>query len=181
MTLAHEEPSGPVAAPRRRSSPVILLLEWILVVAAAIGTAVLIRTYVAQTFYIPSASMSPTLRVDDRIVIDKVTYRFRDPHRGDIVVFRGPPRTQLAGIDLVKRVVGLPGDRVAAVDGRIEVNDQVAHIGQRVSHGDRIKVAGRPIKVRIAPQPARILAYHKPVGEVVTHDDPQGRPTVFRR
>lgn len=66
-------------------------------------------------------------------------------------------------------------------DGRIEVNDQVAHIGQRVSHGDRIKVAGRPIKVRIAPQPARILAYHKPVGEVVTHDDPQGRPTVFRR
>jgi len=66
-------------------------------------------------------------------------------------------------------------------DGRIEVNDQVAHIGQRISYGDRIKVAGRPIKVRIAPPPARILAYHKPVGEVVTHDDPQGRPTVFRR
>ncbi|MFT3856821.1 MAG: pseudouridine synthase [Aquabacterium sp.] len=66
-------------------------------------------------------------------------------------------------------------------DGRIEVNDQVAHIGQRVSFGDRIKVGGKPIKVRIAPPPARILAYHKPVGEVVTHDDPQGRPTVFRR
>ncbi len=66
-------------------------------------------------------------------------------------------------------------------DGRIEVNDQVAHIGQRISFGDRIKVAGRTIKVRIAPQPARILAYHKPTGEVVTHDDPQGRPTVFRR
>jgi len=66
-------------------------------------------------------------------------------------------------------------------DGRIEVNDQVAHIGQRVSFGDRIKVAGKPIKVRIAPPPARILAYHKPTGEVVTHDDPQGRPTVFRR
>ena len=42
-------------------------------------------------------------------------------------------------------------------------------------------MAGKPIKVRIAPPPARILAYHKPVGEVVTHDDPQGRPTVFRR
>lgn len=66
-------------------------------------------------------------------------------------------------------------------DGRIEVNDQVAHIGQRISHGDRVKVAGKPIKVRIAPPAARILAYHKPVGEVVTHDDPQGRPTVFRR
>lgn len=66
-------------------------------------------------------------------------------------------------------------------DGRIEVNDQVAHIGQRISFGDRIKVAGRPIRVRIAPPPARILAYHKPTGEVVTHDDPQGRPTVFQR
>jgi len=66
-------------------------------------------------------------------------------------------------------------------DGRIEVNDQAAHIGQRISFGDRIKVAGRPIKVRIAPPPARILAYHKPTGEVVTHDDPQGRPTVFQR
>lgn len=66
-------------------------------------------------------------------------------------------------------------------DGRIEVNDQVAHIGQRISHGDRVKVAGKPIKIRIAPPAARILAYHKPVGEVVTHDDPQGRPTVFRR
>jgi 23S rRNA pseudouridine2605 synthase len=66
-------------------------------------------------------------------------------------------------------------------DGRIEVNDQVAHIGQRISHGDRVKVAGKPIRVRIAPPAARILAYHKPVGEVVTHDDPQGRPTVFRR
>lgn len=66
-------------------------------------------------------------------------------------------------------------------EGRIEVNDQVAHVGQRISHGDRVKVAGKPIKVRIAPPAARILAYHKPVGEVVTHDDPQGRPTVFRR
>lgn len=65
-------------------------------------------------------------------------------------------------------------------DGRIEVNDQVAHIGQRVSFGDRIKLDGKPIRARITPPPARILAYHKPVGEVVTHDDPEGRPTVFR-
>ncbi len=66
-------------------------------------------------------------------------------------------------------------------DGRITVNGQAAHIGQRVSYGDQVKIGGKPIRIRIAPQPARILAYHKPVGEVVTHDDPQGRPTVFRR
>ena len=67
------------------------------------------------------------------------------------------------------------------VDGRITVNGQPAHIGQRISFGDRIAVGGKPVKVRIAPPPPRVLAYHKPAGEVVTHDDPQQRPTVFRR
>jgi len=67
------------------------------------------------------------------------------------------------------------------VDGKITVNGQPAHIGQRISFGDHIKVDGKPVKVRIVPPPPRVLAYHKPVGEVVTHDDPQHRPTVFRR
>jgi 23S rRNA pseudouridine2605 synthase len=67
------------------------------------------------------------------------------------------------------------------VEGRITVNGEPAHTGQRISWGDRIQVNGKPIRVRIAPPPARVIAYHKPVGEVVTHDDPQQRPTVFRR
>lgn len=66
-------------------------------------------------------------------------------------------------------------------DGRITVNGEPAHIGQRISFGDRIALDGKPVKVRIQPPPARVIAYHKPVGEVVTHDDPQQRPTVFRR
>ena len=66
------------------------------------------------------------------------------------------------------------------LDGRITVNGEPAHIGQRISFGDRIEVNGRAIKYRIAPPRARVLAYHKPVGEVVTRDDPQQRPTVFR-
>ena len=65
------------------------------------------------------------------------------------------------------------------LQGRISVNNQPAHVGQRIQFGDQVKVNGRPIKLRIAPPPARVLAYHKPVGEVVTHDDPQNRPTVF--
>lgn len=67
------------------------------------------------------------------------------------------------------------------LDGQITVNDQPAHIGQRISFGDQIKVNGKPVRVRIVPPPPRIIAYHKPVGEVVTHDDPENRPTVFRR
>lgn len=67
------------------------------------------------------------------------------------------------------------------MEGRISVNNEPAHIGQRIQYGDQIKVNGKPIRVRIDPPPARVIAYHKPVGEVVTHDDPQNRPTVFRK
>ena len=67
------------------------------------------------------------------------------------------------------------------LEGRITVNNEPAHIGQRVQFGDHVKVNGKPIRFRIDPPPARVIAYHKPVGEVVTHDDPQNRPTVFRR
>ncbi len=66
-------------------------------------------------------------------------------------------------------------------DNRVTVNGQVAHVGQRISFGDRIQIDGKPVRYRIAPPPPRVLAYHKPAGEVVTHDDPQQRPTVFRR
>ncbi|HEX5739227.1 MAG TPA: pseudouridine synthase [Hydrogenophaga sp.] len=67
------------------------------------------------------------------------------------------------------------------LEGRISVNGEPAHIGQRIQFGDVIKVNGKPVRVRMTPPPPRVLAYHKPAGEVVTRDDPQNRPTVFRR
>ena len=67
------------------------------------------------------------------------------------------------------------------LEGRISVNNEPAHVGQRIQYGDQIKVNGKPIRYRIDPPPPRVIAYHKPVGEVVTHDDPQNRPTVFRK
>src|SRR5512133_2489743 len=67
------------------------------------------------------------------------------------------------------------------MEGRISVNNEPAHIGQRIQFGDQIKINGKPIRVRIAPPAARVIAYHKPVGEVVTHDDPQNRLTGFRK
>jgi 23S rRNA pseudouridine2605 synthase len=67
------------------------------------------------------------------------------------------------------------------MEGRISVNNEPAHIGQRIQFGDHIKVNGKPVRFRIEPPPSRVIAYHKPVGEVVTHDDPQNRPTVFRK
>ena len=67
------------------------------------------------------------------------------------------------------------------LEGRISVNGEPAHVGQRIQFGDVIKVNGKPVRVRMTPPPPRVLAYHKPAGEEVSHDDPQNRPTVFRR
>lgn len=67
------------------------------------------------------------------------------------------------------------------LQGRISVNNEPAHIGQRIQYGDQVKINGKPIRYRIAPPPPRVIAYHKPTGEVVTNDDPQNRPTVFRK
>jgi 23S rRNA pseudouridine2605 synthase len=67
------------------------------------------------------------------------------------------------------------------LEGRISVNNEPAHIGQRIQYGDQVKVNGRPLRIRIDPPPPRVIAYHKPAGEIVTHDDPKNRPTVFRK
>ncbi len=90
-----------------------------------------IRTAVAQSFFIPSGSMLPTLQIDDRLMVDKLSYRFQDPQRGDIVVF-SPPEAAKAACGLpenfddvfIKRIVGLPGDRVEIRGGTTLINDQ---------------------------------------------------------
>ena len=69
----------------------------------------------------------------------------------------------------------------AIEEGRVTVGSEQAHIGQRLQPGDQVRLDGKPVRVAAAPPPLRVLAYHKPVGEVVTHDDPQNRPTVFAR
>jgi signal peptidase I len=84
-----------------------------------------VRTYVAQMFYIPSGSMLPTLQIGDRIVVDKVGYRLGGVARGDVVVFRRPPLEPAAYADLVKRVIGLPGDTIGAAGGRVTIDGRV--------------------------------------------------------
>jgi signal peptidase I len=97
-------------------------VEWgIILVAVVLGT-VLLRTFVVQSFYIPSGSMLPTLQVGDRIIVDKLSYRFHDPRRGDIVVFARPALEDQAYADLVKRVVGLPGETISSQNGAVYIN-----------------------------------------------------------
>ena len=94
-----------------------LAIEWTVLIVAALVIAFLIKTFLFQAFYIPSESMVPTLKVGDRVLVNKLSYDLHDVHRGDIIVFKAPPEAQAGNIkDLVKRVVGLPGDFVEARD-----------------------------------------------------------------
>ena len=103
-------------------------MEWIVIVAAALITALLIKTFLLQAFYIPSASMDPTLKIHDRVLVNKLSYHFHEVHRGDIVVFKRPPGEHDVNIkDLIKRVVALPGETVEGRDGHVLIDGRILH------------------------------------------------------
>ncbi len=101
-------------------------VEAIKTVGLSLFLAFGIRTFVAEARFIPSGSMEPTLQIDDRLIVDKVSYRFRDPGRGDIIVFNPTPVLQDQGFQdaFIKRVIGLPGDQVSLENGEVYVNTQ---------------------------------------------------------
>jgi signal peptidase I len=111
----------------RRSRRKRWLVEWIVVLVFALVVALVVRAYVVQTFFIPSGSMEPTLQIGDRILVDKLSYHLHAVHRGDIVVFRRPPGVMLPSDinDLVKRVIGLPGDVISSSDGHVVIDGKV--------------------------------------------------------
>jgi signal peptidase I len=88
--------------------------------------ATVIRQFVAESRYIPSGAMQPTLQINDRLIIDKLTYRFRLPERGDIVVFSPTEALQKLNYReaFIKRIIGLPGDKVQVKGGQVYINDQ---------------------------------------------------------
>ena len=103
------------------------IVEWLGIILVALSAAFLIRAYVFQTFYIPSVSMVPTLQVGDRIIVSKLSTTFGDINRGDVIVFKHPPREDCGGdtgpnSDLVKRVIGMPGDELTSRNNTIYVN-----------------------------------------------------------
>ena len=127
------------------------LLELVAIVAIALGLALTIQAFLIKPFRIPSESMVPTLEVSQRVLVDRVSFRFSDPHRGDVVVFKPPsgaeaegaesgacgaqsirrdqpcprPTDEQADANFIKRVVGEPGDRLKVVDGRVYLNGRL--------------------------------------------------------
>jgi signal peptidase I len=123
-------PPGPPGAPaskgpsKPRKSSARVFFEWVILIAVALAIAFVIKSFLFQAFYIPSESMTPTLEVGDRVLVNKLSYDLHDVNRGDIIVFEAPPLARSGDIqDLVKRVVGLPGDTVTGDDkGGILIN-----------------------------------------------------------
>lgn len=133
------------------------------------------------------ARRKPVAKVDGYQFEDVVSGRFdEDDASAEVVPAKRVllPQVETPKLHKVLAQAGL-GSRLEMeqliLEGRISVNNEPAHIGQRIQFGDQVRVNGKPIRYRIDPPPARVIAYHKPVGEVVTHDDPQNRPTVFRK
>ncbi|MDX1977930.1 MAG: signal peptidase I [Pseudanabaenaceae cyanobacterium bins.68] len=93
------------------------------IVLTALVLAILLRTLVVEPRYIPSGSMEPTLQVGDRIVVEKLTHRWQLPQRGEIIVFYPPfPDREAHSKAYIKRVIGLPGDRLSIHDGQLFLN-----------------------------------------------------------
>jgi signal peptidase I len=116
-------PPPPVPAPKKRHTWLVISISAAVLVLVIIP--LILRLFVVQTFYIPSGSMTPTLQIGDRIVVNKLSYDFGSVHRGDIVVFTTPPTENCGGgdvNDLVKRVIGLPGDTIDLQRGSVYVN-----------------------------------------------------------
>lgn len=95
-------------------------------IGLSVFLAIGIRSFVAEARYIPSGSMLPTLQINDRLIVDKLSYEFRDPKRGDIVVFSPTEALKAQNFKdaFIKRVIGLPGETVEVRDGRVYVNNQ---------------------------------------------------------
>ena len=101
-------------------------IEWIVIVAVALCLSAFARVFIFQTYFIPSASMEPTLLIGDRIIVDKLSVTFGSVNTGDIIVFKAPPAVATecgdSVSDLVKRVVAVPGDRVSSKGDTILIN-----------------------------------------------------------
>ena len=101
-----------------------LILDALEIVVFSLALSWGLRATVVDARVVPTGSMLPTIQLQDRLVVDKISYRFSEVKRGDVVVFHPPSSVDQSGTDWVKRVIGLPGDKVEIRDGKVFINDK---------------------------------------------------------
>jgi signal peptidase I len=124
--VAETEPRHRRGRRKRERDGVRSIVEWVAVIVGALVVALVVKTFLFQAFYIPSASMEPALEEGDRVLVNKLSYDLHDINRGDIVVFELPPdKVGPDGIkDLIKRVVGLPGEVIETRGGVVHIDGE---------------------------------------------------------
>ncbi|MCL4391978.1 signal peptidase I [Patescibacteria group bacterium] len=101
------------------------IVEMLETIAIAVAAVILVRAFVAQPFLVSGSSMVPTFQNGDYLLVDELTYHFRTPERGEVIVLRYPKDPAEY---FIKRVIGLPGETVTIKDGRVMVTDQSEHL-----------------------------------------------------
>lgn len=126
VAFYHVYVSTPVRRERARRTVMLFLAGFLGFQVLSAILAFVTRTFVAEARYIPSGAMTPTLQINDRLIIDKLVYQFSSPKRGDIVVFSPTDtlRQQNFHDAFIKRIIGLPGDEVQVKDGSVYINGQ---------------------------------------------------------
>lgn len=152
-----EAPSRPADRLDTRSARLRSGMEWVAVIVGALVVALVVKTFLFQAFYIPSGSMEPTLEKGDRVLVNKVSYDLHDVNRGDVIVFELDPEDVGGdGIkDLIKRVIGLPGDIIETRDGVVYVNDRAVeepYLADGVITGDPDDSQNPPITRQTVPE-----------------------------
>lgn len=127
-----------------------------ILLGAAILVAFLVRMFVVQTYWVPSGSMIPTLHQGDRVIVNKLVYHFNNPDRGEVIVFNSPVswRTYPNEKVFVKRLIGLPGDRIVCCDvnGRLDINGKpLAEPYLNFTEGPNLQAAPQPFNIVVPP------------------------------
>jgi signal peptidase I len=148
-------PDGPTEQSKSRRA-IKGTLEWAAVLAVAAVVAILLRTFVVQTYFIPSLSMYPTLLKGDHIVVLKAAYDFSSPATGDVIVFKAPTKERemcdSPGVnDLVKRIIAVPGETVWSKGNTIYLQTPGHKSHALVQSWQHVPQLGTPISRRTVP------------------------------
>ena len=173
MTAAPGGEPGAVAPPQaKRKRSMNSLLEFVLIVAVALGLALAIQAWLVKPFRIPSGSMEPTLAINQRVLVDRVTGHFSNPGRGDIVVFKPPkgaddnacgiasepndghpcqtPSPGKSSQNFIKRIVAVGGDKLKVLRGRVYLNGKLQH-EPFIRPDDACGICNLPKQITIPP------------------------------
>jgi signal peptidase I len=167
------EASDTIVEPTPEQSFARVLRDWILVIAVALGAAMLVRAYVLQQFYISGPSMEATLFQDNRVLVNKLSYRLHPIHRGDVVVFDRVTTSggTVAHDDLIKRVIGVASDSVEIKQCKVFVNG--SEISEPYLNKDQVALANMVSRCRVVDMPKVVV----PKGQLFLMGD--NRPESF--